>query len=143
MKAFLFIFAAVAGLALAVGSSHVMAGVTLTDQDLDGVPDEWDNCLVSPNPSQNDTNGDGYGNRCDYDVDNNTAVGITDITAIAGLFGMPNADADFDEPPNGVVGITDVTSAASAFGTPEGAGVFVSGLACADATGATAPCSGV
>ena len=39
------------------------------DQDGDGVPDARDNCRDVPNPDQRDTNGDGFGNLCDADVD--------------------------------------------------------------------------
>jgi uncharacterized protein (TIGR03790 family) len=39
------------------------------DQDGDGVPDADDVCRDIPNPDQRDTDGDGYGNLCDGDVD--------------------------------------------------------------------------
>jgi uncharacterized protein (TIGR03790 family) len=39
------------------------------DRDGDGVPDTADNCSDLPNPEQRDTNGDGFGNLCDADVD--------------------------------------------------------------------------
>ena len=39
------------------------------DQDGDGVPDARDNCRDIPNPDQRDTDGDGFGNLCDADVD--------------------------------------------------------------------------
>lgn len=39
------------------------------DQDGDGVPDASDNCLDLPNPDQRDSDGDGFGNLCDADVD--------------------------------------------------------------------------
>jgi uncharacterized protein (TIGR03790 family) len=41
------------------------------DQDGDGVPDARDVCRDLPNPDQRDTDGDGFGNLCDADVDNN------------------------------------------------------------------------
>ena len=39
------------------------------DSDGDGVIDGLDNCRLSSNASQNDSNSDGYGNRCDADLD--------------------------------------------------------------------------
>lgn len=48
-----------------------------TDDDLDGVADEADNCPGIGNPDQADTDGDGTGDKCDDDIDgdglNNTA----------------------------------------------------------------------
>jgi hypothetical protein len=44
------------------------------DRDGDGIPDEDDNCLEDPNPDQRDSNGDGIGNRCDPDVDDDGRV---------------------------------------------------------------------
>jgi uncharacterized protein (TIGR03790 family) len=39
------------------------------DQDGDGVPDARDTCRDVPDPKQRDTDGDGFGNLCDPDVD--------------------------------------------------------------------------
>src|SRR5690606_6829295 len=44
------------------------------DRDGDGVPDALDNCIRIPNPDQRDTNGDGFGNVCDADVDGDGRV---------------------------------------------------------------------
>ena len=44
------------------------------DRDGDGVPDGDDNCLALPNADQRDTDGDGYGNLCDGDVDGDGVV---------------------------------------------------------------------
>jgi uncharacterized protein (TIGR03790 family) len=47
-----------------------------TGDDLDGdrIPDARDNCLHVPNRDQRDTDGDGYGNLCDADFDNDGRV---------------------------------------------------------------------
>lgn len=38
------------------------------DTDGDGVTDSSDNCTLTPNPLQRDTDADGYGNICDADL---------------------------------------------------------------------------
>ena len=45
-----------------------------TDADGDGIPDAGDNCTEVANPTQCDTNDDGYGNACDADIDNSGIV---------------------------------------------------------------------
>jgi parallel beta-helix repeat protein len=84
-----------------------------TDTDRDGIADYGDNCYVTFNPEQQDTDIDGYGNACDCDLDNNGFVGSNDYT----IFGQAwwsdassqnwNADADFDS--NGFIGPNDFT----------------------------------
>ena len=44
------------------------------DLDGDGIPDSEDNCTVVPNLAQRDTDGDGFGNICDPDVDGDGRV---------------------------------------------------------------------
>ena len=56
------------------------------DADSDGVPDAADNCTLVPNgpgePSpQRDTDGDGYGNACDPDFDQDGIVDVDDRLA--------------------------------------------------------------
>ena len=48
------------------------------DTDLDGVDDSIDNCTTIANASQNDSNADGFGNRCDPDFDQNCTVNSSD-----------------------------------------------------------------
>lgn len=43
----------------------VVAAATVADADQDGVPDDLDNCVDVPNPSQTDSDGDGAGDACD------------------------------------------------------------------------------
>ena len=46
----------------------------VVDTDGDGVPDDTDNCVTTPNPDQTDTDGDGIGDACDPDDDNDTVA---------------------------------------------------------------------
>ena len=68
------------------------------DTDGDGAPDALDNCLLSSNPDQIDVDGDGYGNRCDGDFNNDCAVNFADTALMsAGFFGAdPLLDMDGD-----------------------------------------------
>ena len=43
--------------------------VIVTDSDADGIPDESDNCPMTPNPDQSDIDRDGQGDVCDDDMD--------------------------------------------------------------------------
>lgn len=91
-----------------------------TDTDNDGVPDFEDNCIEVANgpilpdaggASQRDTDGDGFGNMCDPDVNNDGVVNFGDLAALQFSFyeaaGSPlyNAHVDFDG--DGVVGFSD------------------------------------
>ena len=69
------------------------------DLDFDGVLDPRDNCTLVANPTQCDTNGDGYGNHCDADLDNNGVVGKADrllLQAAMGRTGPSDADLNCD-----------------------------------------------
>jgi hypothetical protein len=76
------------------------------DTDGDGVLDDVDNCTLVSNPDQRDTNGDGYGNACDADLNDDCDVNFTDKGSFdANMFG---ADPDADLNGDGVVNITDI-----------------------------------
>ncbi|MCG8485959.1 MAG: DUF6531 domain-containing protein, partial [Chromatiales bacterium] len=49
------------------------------DRDNDGVHDAEDNCSAHENPGQVDSDGDGYGNRCDPDLNNDGVVDHDDL----------------------------------------------------------------
>ena len=81
------------------------------NSDGDQIIDSCDNCVFVANDDQRDTNGDGYGNICDPDLDNDNVVGILDFDIFRKAWlkttGDPayNIDADLDG--DGVVGILD------------------------------------
>jgi uncharacterized protein (TIGR03790 family) len=62
------------------------------DADGDGVPDASDRCTLVPNANQRDTDGDGYGNLCDADVDNDGRV-----TTSWGVVSPPSARGDLED----------------------------------------------
>ena len=114
---------------------------TFADADSDGVVDNKDNCTLVPNGPlipdaggniQLDTDGDGYGNICDGDLDSSGGVvNFADLTAFKIAFGTANPDADFNGT-GGVVNFADLTIFKQLFGNPRGP-------SCADLPGGCAP----
>ncbi len=88
------------------------------DIDADGINDGQDNCIEIPNPDQRDTNGDGFGNLCDADLDDNGTVSFADLNLFKSKFGTADQDADFDG--NGSVSFADLNIFKSLFGQPPG-----------------------
>jgi hypothetical protein len=74
----------------------------LVDNDNDGVADVQDNCTLVFNTDQRDTDGDGYGNICDADLDNDGTVNTVDYAMFRAAFGgtapltLAQEDADFN-----------------------------------------------
>jgi hypothetical protein len=88
------------------------------DTDNDGIRDNVDNCINVPNPDQRDTDGDGYGNMCDGDLNNNGTVNILDLGLFKARFNTTDADADFNG--DGVVNILDLGLFKQMFNKPVG-----------------------
>lgn len=90
-------------------------GWVLLDSDSDGVSDTTDNCTLVANgpndmatagPSQNDTDGDGYGNMCDGDLNNDDIVNSLDLGIFKQRFFTADPDADLNG--DGFVNVFDL-----------------------------------
>ncbi len=116
-----------------------MAQVVLaaTDTDGDGVDDSVDNCILIYNPDQWDSNGDGHGNECDPDINNDCIVDDADADLVEyhwfdpPVFGPGgyNPDADFNN--DGLIDIYDYVYVNYYWHGPPGPGQGV----CADSDG--------
>ena len=87
----------------------------ITDSDGDNIPDRDDNCRLTGNSLQRDSDEDGYGNACDCDLDNDGSVDISDFTQFRGYWGTGAAIADFNSDDS--VDISDFMIFQSRWGT--------------------------
>lgn len=100
-----------------VGVNQTQCSVVGNDGDGDGVADAVDNCTAVANADQRDTNGDGFGNACDADLDNDNVVNFIDLGLLRSVFFSADPDADFNG--DGVVNFIDLgIMRASFFGSP-------------------------
>ncbi len=76
------------------------------DLDNDSVPNGQDNCTLVANPDQLDTDGDGFGNRCDGDLNNDNVVNAVDLGLFKNVFLTPDPHADLDG--DGIVNVVDL-----------------------------------
>ncbi len=125
-----------AGMLLALGLSFQAQAGTVADADSDGVPDAFDNCVNAANgpddntangscTSQFDFDGDGYGNACDGDLDNDGVYQVSDVNSLVANFlgNVPSLDIDCD----GVIQVSDINIVVGGFLSAPGP----SGLGCA------------
>lgn len=135
---------AVAGAAAALALLIVIPTASFAgpaaDSDTDGVFNVLDNCrgMANAGAAFCDTDQDGYGNRCDCDLNNDGVCNLTDFNLFKA--GFPGAGANIrDFNCDGVTDLTDFNIFKSEFGFPgpSAAGTMQSGLSCAG----TVPCS--
>ncbi|MFK8029793.1 MAG: hypothetical protein AB8G18_06105 [Gammaproteobacteria bacterium] len=77
------------------------------DFDSDGIIDRFDNCHVYPNPLQGDADADGWGNRCDADLNNDGVHSFGDLAVFSDLIFTSGGPADFNE--DGIVNFFDLS----------------------------------
>jgi len=100
---------------------------TNPDTDADGVPDFADNCRLRSNASQCDSDADGFGNRCDGDMNNNNATNAQDTTLYRQQLGQPSVAPTYNKADincNGSVNAQDTTLFRSLLGSPPGPGAL-------------------
>jgi hypothetical protein len=98
------------------GAVYVYAGPgggSITDSDDDSIGDDVDNCTFAPNPAQIDVDGDGFGNACDADLNNDCVVNFVDLGILRSVFFTPDTLADFNG--DGVVNFVDLGAMRAAF----------------------------
>ncbi len=128
---------------LALGLSFGSFAGSITDADGDGVPDAFDNCVTTPNgplaatgqcDAQEDGNLDGYGNACDFDANDDGAMGLDDLGDYIDNAAVVSTNPVYDNNCDGATGLDDLGNAID-----NNAIVAIpgpSGLACAG----TSPC---
>lgn len=101
------------------GASYVVFGRSAIDSDSDGVSDTMDNCTLVANPSQRDTNGDGFGNACDPDLNDDGIVNFIDFSLWTPFFNSADDGiADFNG--DGLVNFIDLALYPEFFLLPPG-----------------------
>ena len=91
-----------------------VAGPPCPDPDGDGIcNDGADNCTEKFNPGQRDDDEDGYGNLCDWDINNDCVAGAPDIALIfdrplQAAPWNPKSDGAFDITEDNVIGAPDI-----------------------------------
>lgn len=96
------------------------------DADNDGACDSQgaDNCTAVANPGQRDDDEDGYGNICDWDTNQDCAIGAADISAtysrsLDAAPWTPKSSGAYDVDEDGIVGAPDVAAiSANSHGNP-------------------------
>lgn len=83
------------------------------DSDFDGIDNPSDSCRFIPNPDQIDSDGDGIGNTCDADLNNDCVVNFIDFGIWSERFLSSDADADFNG--DGAVNFLDLSILTNSF----------------------------
>jgi hypothetical protein len=109
---------------IAPGSIGVFGLATLrafafgADDDGDGVPNAFDDCVNVADATQRDVDGDGYGSACDGDLNNDGIVNFADLARMKSVFFKADPLADLDG--NGVVSFADLARLKAQFFKPPG-----------------------
>ena len=88
------------------------------DSDNDAIVDDNDNCLLAPNNAQQDADGDGFGNMCDPDFNNDGIVNAADLAYMKANFFSSDAEADLNS--DGFVNAADLAILKPMFFGPPG-----------------------
>jgi hypothetical protein len=113
----------VAGIVPFAMASATVTPSTSPDADADGIPDATDNCTLLANATQCDSDGDGYGNRCDGDLNNNLSTNAQDTTLYRQQLGQPSVGPTFNKADlncSGNVNAQDTTLFRQLLGNPPG-----------------------
>ncbi|MBL8202014.1 MAG: thrombospondin type 3 repeat-containing protein [Chromatiales bacterium] len=99
--------------------------ITPTPDDLDGdsIPNNLDNCTLVANASQCDSDGDGFGNQCDGDFNNNGVTNAQDTIQMRQRLGQPSVAPAYnvaDLNCNGTVNAQDTVLFRGLLGLPPG-----------------------
>jgi len=93
------------------------------DSDADAVLDGADNCTLVANASQCDSDGDGYGNHCDADLNNNGFTNAQDYILFRAELGQPSTAPTYNQGDlncNGFVNAQDYVLFRGRLGNPPG-----------------------
>lgn len=96
----------------------LVANFAGNDDDGDSIPNDQDNCVEVANANQRDSDGDGIGNICDADLDNNCAINFQDLGLLKQAFFTGDQDADLNG--DGVVAFIDLGIMKFTFFSPPG-----------------------
>jgi len=98
--------------------SYLAVVPAAVDTDGDGVTDDVDNCTNIANADQRDTDNDGFGNRCDADLDQSGFVNTIDLANFKSVYGTNNLNADLNG--DGTVNTIDLAIFRSLYGKVPG-----------------------
>lgn len=109
---------------LLFGAATSFASNGSLDSDGDSILDDVDNCTFFPNTNQFDWDGDGYGNPCDGDFNNDCQTNVLDLALLRLNYFSSGVGILQDMNSDGVVGVIDLGLMRSEFFTRPGPSAF-------------------